>query len=383
MSFTISPNMNLIIPTVGVEAGPLYATDIDNSLTIIDQHNHSSGSGVQITPSGLNISSDLTFLDNNATFVRSIRFQPQVAALPGVAPDLTALYVSGSDLYYNDAVGNQVRITQSGSVTGAAGTITGLPNGTASASYAAGVFTFQGATATAANMDFASAVLRNSTASSFGLTLSPPNALANDYTLTLPALPVALASMTLDTSGNMGTLTFDQVGQQMTSVGANAIGSQINSSAAANPIAAARTRSVSTSVGLGGVASGGSTGTFSTSTQSTWITAGGTITIQTSGRPVQLSLNIDSAAISGVAGGVQFSSGNTGFSFRWLKNGATSTGEQTLPLSTTTSGAWPLGSFGVIDYPNAGTFTYEFQINLNQGPGTLAVRFGLPTAYEL
>lgn len=202
MAFIVTPNMNLIVPGVGTEPGPLYASDINSSLTLIDQHNHSIGQGVQITPSGLNINADLTINGNNLTTARTIRFQPQ-SSDPALASDLGILYEVGVDLYYRDGSGNAIRITQSGSVSGSTGTITGLPSGTASAAYSSGTFIFQSATLTAANIDGGSYIFRNGTASSFGLTLQPPNAMAADYTLTLPSLPVSTKIVTLDTSGNL------------------------------------------------------------------------------------------------------------------------------------------------------------------------------------
>ena len=211
-----SPNMNLPVPVVSSEIGPQYATDVNNSLNIIDGHTHAPGSGIPVTPNGLNISSDLTFLGNNATVLRSTRFQPQLAVLSGPS-DLGCLYEVGNDLYYNDGLGNNIRFTQSGSIVGSPGTITGLPSGTASASYAAGVFTFQAATLTAANIDVASVVLRNNTASSFGLTLSPPT-LGSDYSLVLPTIPASISIMQLDTSGNMSAvLTVDGTSIQIIS----------------------------------------------------------------------------------------------------------------------------------------------------------------------
>lgn len=197
-----SPNMLLPVPAVGVTEGPQFATDINGCLAIIDSHDHSADSGVQINPAGININSDLAFNGNNLTLARSVRFQPQVSAI-SLPADIGCLYEAGVDLYYNDGNGNQVRITQGGAVTGASGTITGLPSGTASASYAAGTFVFQSATNTPANIDGGSYVYRNNLANSKGLTLSPPNAMGADYTLVLPALPASQKIMTLDASGNM------------------------------------------------------------------------------------------------------------------------------------------------------------------------------------
>jgi hypothetical protein len=150
----------------------------------------------------LNINSDLSFQDNNGISLRSIRFQSQPAPL-AIASDLGCLYESGVDLYYNDGNGNQIRLTQSGSIVGTAGSITGLPSGTAGASYAAGTFTFQSATLTSANLDFGSAILRNNSISSHGLTLSPPAAMGADFNLVLPSIPANTSFVTLDTSGNL------------------------------------------------------------------------------------------------------------------------------------------------------------------------------------
>lgn len=204
MSTIVTPNMQLPVPVVGSESGPQYATDINNCMTILDGHTHGPGSGATITPSGINISSDLSFLSNNATLLRTSRYTPQSAAL-ALASDVGCVYVAGVDLYFNDVSGNQIRITQAGSVAGSAGTITGLPSGTASASYAAGTFVFQSATNTSAIIDGQSFILRNNTASSKGLTLSPPNSMGSDYGLTLPSIPVSQSFMTLDNSGNMAT----------------------------------------------------------------------------------------------------------------------------------------------------------------------------------
>lgn len=204
---TISPNMGLPVPVVGTDPGPDWANNINACLSVIDQHNHTSGQGVPIPSAGLNINSDLPFNNNNGISYRSVRFFSQGAPIPASSPDLGCLYVSGADLYYNDENGNQVRITQGGSVTGSSGTITGLPSGTASASYSTGVFTFQGATSTPATMAIGPIVLGQAVASSNTITIAPNSGIAANYNLTLPAAPPASVTsvMTMDTSGNVGT----------------------------------------------------------------------------------------------------------------------------------------------------------------------------------
>lgn len=204
MSVINSPNMNLPVPVVGVEPGPQWASDINACMNIVDQHDHSSGSGVQITPNGLNINGDLVFNNNNATGLRSARFAVQASpiALPS---DVGCLYESGVDLYYNDGNGTQIRITQSGGVAGSPGSISNLVP-PASASYVPGTQTFvwQAGANIAANMDAASYIFRNPLiTSSNGVTVSAPAALGSNYTLVLPLLPVSQKIMTLDASGNM------------------------------------------------------------------------------------------------------------------------------------------------------------------------------------
>ncbi len=204
-NYTVSPNMGLAVPTVGVDPGPDWANNLNADLTVLDSHNHAPGSGVQINPNGININQDLPFNNNNATLLRSVRFNPQSTTL-ALITDIGCLYETGVDLYYNDGNGNQIRITQSGGIAGTPGSIGGLVP-PASVTYVSvdKTFVFQSAASTPANIDVASIILRNLVANSKGLTLSPPNAMANDYTITLPALPSTTSVLTMDTSGNIST----------------------------------------------------------------------------------------------------------------------------------------------------------------------------------
>lgn len=198
--------MGLTVPTVSVDFGPDWATNLNASLSVIDGHDHTPGKGVQVTPDGIDINIDLSFVGNNATNVRSVNFSSQSAPL-AESTDLGCVYVSLLDLYYNDEAGNQVRITQGGALAGTPGSISGLVP-PASVSYVPGssTFVFQSDVDTPANMDAASYILRNLTANSFGLTLSPPNAMAADYTITLPALPASTSVVTIDSAGAMSTI---------------------------------------------------------------------------------------------------------------------------------------------------------------------------------
>jgi len=204
-TYVLSPNMSLPVPIVSVAPGPDYAQDVNNCLAILDQHTHAFGSGIQITPDGLNINNDLTFQDNNITFLKTIQFSSQTTTIPAVTPYIDCLYVSGVDLYYNDGANNIVRITQSGGVAGSPGSIANLTS-PASASYVAGdqTFVWESGANTAANMDFGAAIFRNITPGSNGVTISPPPALAADYGIQLfTALPTGPSFVTIDSAGNL------------------------------------------------------------------------------------------------------------------------------------------------------------------------------------
>ena len=194
----ISPEMNLIIPTTGTTPGPDYADDINSSLTLIDLHDHSPGKGVAISPAGMNINADLEFNGHFVLEAAGIEFDAQ-----GATPDVFTMYANGVDLYYVDGLGNNIRMTQSGGVAGTPGSIANLV-APASATYVAGskTFVWQSNASTSANMDAASYIMRNITPNStFALTIAPPAGLAQNFTITLPTLPVANSFMQISTLG--------------------------------------------------------------------------------------------------------------------------------------------------------------------------------------
>lgn len=207
MANTINSSyMALPIPIVTQDPGPQYATDLNTCLTLIDQHNHQTGSGQQITPPGLNINQDLPFGSNNATQLRTARFTAQSGPLASSGTDIGCVYVASADLYYNDTNGNQVRLTQAGSIAGAIGSITGLvPPANVTYNAPSQTFIFQSTTATAANLDAGSIILRDLTSGSSGITLAPPASLPVNYQLTLPSSAAAFNNFVMqsDTSGNL------------------------------------------------------------------------------------------------------------------------------------------------------------------------------------
>lgn len=203
MGVTNSIYMSLPVPQVGNEAGPQYAQDVNNCLTIIDQHNHSAGQGQQVTPNGLNINADLPMNGNNLTTARSARFNSQ----PGVitnTEDVGCLYEVINDLYFNDGLGNNIRLTQAGAVAGTPGSISNLvPPASVAYVTISKTVVFQSDVNTSANLDAGFIILRNNTLGSAGLTLSAPPSIASDYSIALPLLPGSNMPVSVDQFGTM------------------------------------------------------------------------------------------------------------------------------------------------------------------------------------
>lgn len=356
---TTSPNMSLVVPTVGVTNFPEWANDLNADLSILDQHNHSIGQGVQIQPNGMNINSDLPFNGNNATLLRATRYSPQNSPITNTGLDVGETYVSGNELYYNDVTGgNQIQITNNGSVNAGAGSITGLPSGTASASYSAGTFVWQSATNTAANMDAGSYIFRNSGANSHSLTLQPPSAMAANIVETLPAIPGAQSFMTIDASGNMAA--YAPINQGISKSNLVPLGQQVSSSC----------------------------GTFTTTSQSSVAVTNLSVSITTSGRPVFVGL-IEDGSLSSIIqistiSGTAFS--NTSF-LGFLRAGSLITLSEFGSGNDATAARPELllsaGSFWYIDVVGAGTYIYSVKVNTVASNIQLLIQNIQLIAYEL
>lgn len=204
MSSTISSNMNLVIPGVGTQPGPQYATDVNTSLTLVDQHDHTTGKGVQITPAGLNINDDLSMNSNSLTDAISIVFTASTSAV--TTPMSLSVAPGGEspqqqDLWFTPDTGIPIQITKNGAVNVVASSIDGE-------TYSAGTFYWtqsqDSLPTTPANFDIGSVTIRPNTAlTTYGVTLSPSTSISSQYSIQLPLLPSSQKIMTLDASGNM------------------------------------------------------------------------------------------------------------------------------------------------------------------------------------
>lgn len=294
-----SANMSLPIPVVGVDPGPTWADDINSCLTIVDSHDHSAGSGVVITPSGININADLSMNNSNLTAARTVRFTSQNTA-PAQPTDLGCLSVVDVDLYFNDVSGNVVRITQSGGVAGSPGSIANLTS-PASATYVAAdaTFVWESDVATPASMDGGSVILRNILPNSKGLTLNPPAAMGSNYSLTLPSLPGQTNLMSLDTGGNMGASI--NVDNSTIEISSSII--QVKDGG----ITQAKLASISsgTTALAGQLAQSNSSGNFSSTSGSNVSITNLSVTITTLGRPVMVWCEADGSGSNAKMGVTQ------------------------------------------------------------------------------
>ena len=371
----ISPNMNLPVPIVGVEPGPDWAQDINSCMSAIDSHDHTSGQGVAITPAALNINADLPFTSGgsyyNATSLRSVRFNNNAANL-STASDLGCLYETNNDLYYNDGLGNQIRLTQNGTIAGTAGSITGLPSGTAGVAYTSlnGTYTFSQATSTAANLDAATLIIRYPgsypTPSGNYIALRAPSTLATGYAFTLPTNTPASNNNYL-TSSTSGAITYST----------------------SNDVAQLVTRSTGTTVGVLGVALSASSGTFQTTSTSQVDITNLSITITTSGRPVFIGLIADgSGTANNFIAAENATSSNIMRANFFFYRGSTQLSEYQVQRreNVTTTGyflAIPSSSLNIIDFPSAGTYTYKLRGSVTDASGRLWCYYSKLVAYEL
>lgn len=334
--------MNILVPIPGVETGPQWAIDLYNALfTVIDQHDHTTGKGVPINAASIVLTTDFSMSSQNLINARSLRLAPQSTAIPAISPDLIELYAApngGSgiyDLWFNDGAGNQIPLTKNGAIVGTAGSISGLPSGTASASYASPTFTFQSATSTAANVDGRNFIFRNATAGSNSLTLMPPLAMSSNITMTLPTLPAAQNIVTLDNTGQFSAAW--NVDNSTITVSSNLLNVPDGGITRPKLIAVGQQTDQTT------------TNTVLTNASFVNILS---ITITTTGRPVMLMIQPNSAS-----SGISPSTNAAGF-FQFVR-GVTVLGGYKLQADSITS-SFPV-TFVFLDTPTAGTYNYLYQ----------------------
>jgi hypothetical protein len=207
-----TPNMNLDLPDVGSTAGPEYASKNNDAFTELDGHDHTSGKGVRVPVAGLNINDDLAIQGNNLDTVRGVRFNSQVSEPTGIS-DIRIIYSKNDELFYRDAVGQEVQITNNGSVAGATGTISGLVS-PAAATYSsvAGSFTVTKDSNETAKFDVSDLTIREfDVANANGITLKTITGLSSSFAWTLPGTQSSDASFEMVGIDSNGQLKYGSV----------------------------------------------------------------------------------------------------------------------------------------------------------------------------
>lgn len=360
-----TPNMNLTEIVPGVTPGPTYATNIVSNFSTIDSHDHTTGKGVRVPSTGININADLPFGGNGATGLGKSQFNSLGAAL-SAAGDYRSVHVVNGELFYLDGSGNSVQLTSSGSVAGSTGNITGLSS-PASVTFSTNKYVFKDTATSFAVMESADIRLFEDAAGAITnyVALKSPASLAATYTLTMPAaVPAGDRYVQSDNSGNLSFVSADNIGSAMTSTGSNAI-------------SAVRTRATGTTVAAGGIAISASSGSFSSGTASNVNVTNLSVTITTSGRPVRLLITAASNP-SGFPGSVIFHNGTGASNLEFNRGGSQITAYS---IGNAVQRIIP-SAFEYVDPVAAGTYTYTVQVTVGTST-TLQVTDCILIAYEL
>jgi hypothetical protein len=217
-----TPNMNLTLPLVSQTPGPLWASEINADMTIIDGHDHIA-TGVPIVSAALNINDDLSF--NSHALLDAINVSFIDGGPTGVVGIPNSLQTAAGELYFTDGNGNSVQITDNGTVNvGGTGNIGGIvPN--AAVNYVSGPnnYEFLDENGNRAALDISAVVFGGNVT----LQLSPYSL---SYVLKLPAaLPSATSFVTATVSGSDVTLGYLTQANGITRPMQAAVGQQVSS----------------------------------------------------------------------------------------------------------------------------------------------------------
>jgi hypothetical protein len=200
-------DLSITLPTVGVTAGPTWASTLNTAINAIVAILET-----KVTPAGMDINADLSFRSSGTSYfakdLKGVRLTNQDSTLSASTYPNT-LFASDADgeLYYNDNGGRQVQMTTDGSVNvSTSGGITGGGYGSSGVAWNwdAGSFTYiayrNSATPTYASVYMDDLKLNDGDTNI--LTVAAP-AMAGNYTLTLPsAVPAANnTTMVMDNTG--------------------------------------------------------------------------------------------------------------------------------------------------------------------------------------
>jgi microcystin-dependent protein len=111
-----TPNMDLELPVPTTTTGPEWATAVNEAFEVVDEHDHSSGKGTPISPTGININADLEYNNNRAVEVKAVKMDSQLAALSGVL-NTNSFHAVNGDAYFTNGDGTAIQLTSGGSIS--------------------------------------------------------------------------------------------------------------------------------------------------------------------------------------------------------------------------------------------------------------------------
>lgn len=204
------PNMGLITPTLGGDSGT-WDDKINACFALLDAHDHTSGKGVAVPVSGLNINADFVMGGNAITGLDHIEFD----AITPLASGSQDLFVSDVDneLYWRTASGSNVKLTSGTSIntTLVGGIVGDYSSVGAELAYsdADEVYTFKQDDGTWASIAGGTVkIYEHGTTESVYVEFKAPTALVTTYTVTWPLAPPSERSMMImATDGTISTPT--------------------------------------------------------------------------------------------------------------------------------------------------------------------------------
>jgi hypothetical protein len=372
---------------------------LNECLDLIDQHDHSTGKGVKVTPAGFNVNQDFSI---NSYLLTDIA-QLAINNLSGTQPTAASrIYEYGGELYFNDGSANQVQLTSGGAINVAAlGTITGdYSTSTADLTYVAASQTFifkQNATTTASINSGPITIYRNTAGSPYAR-IQQDASQSGNLVWSLPSsYPLSTLPLKSSSAGVLSIaqiLTADIGDDQVTTV--KIPDSNITTAKIANlnvTTAKIADSNVTTAkiadlnvtrpklVAVGQQVSG-SSGTFSTNSASYVDVTNLTVTITTTGRPVMIMVTNDGSGNDSYLSLSGPNAGGTGF-VQTLRDAST-IGVDQLSTANGISPFIPVGCLSKLDTPAAGTYTYKVQARTPNSPTTTVdFRYAKLVAFEL
>lgn len=115
-----TPFMFLDLPTPTITLGPAWASDVNDALTLVDSHDHSTGKGAKVKPNGIDINDNLDMQSNELLSAKAAQLTTNPSTLSGPTNTLK-LHSTGGNLYFTNDSGTPVQLTNGGSIVSTPG----------------------------------------------------------------------------------------------------------------------------------------------------------------------------------------------------------------------------------------------------------------------